>query len=179
MQSSDRVLARRYAQAFFEAAASKKEEEAARKELAEAYKALLPRMEFYKHPMMGAAKQKSALKEALGKSAGPRTLRFFELLIEKKRFGLLPYIVNNFGKLLDEHQGVVRAHVRAASALSEAEQAQLQKRLAAFTGKKVAIETKIAPELLGGVVVRMGDWVLDGSLQGKLGRLKQEFTKEQ
>lgn len=178
MQSSDRVLARRYAQAYFESAADRKEEEKARKELTEAYQAVLPRIDYYKHPMMGATKQKNSLKEALGPKAGPRTLRFLELLIEKKRFALLPYIVNNFGKLLDEHQGVMRAHVKTASDLSEAEKEKLAKKLAAFTGKSVAIETKIAPELLGGVVIRIGDWVLDGSLQGQLRRLKQEFTKE-
>jgi F-type H+-transporting ATPase subunit delta len=54
----------------------------------------------------------------------------------------------------------------------------LKKDLKNFVGKDVALDVKEAPELLGGMVVRVGDWVLDGSLQGKLRRLAAELVEE-
>jgi F-type H+-transporting ATPase subunit delta len=81
--------------------------------------------------------------------------------------------------MLDAQRGTVRAHVRSAGRLGEAEQRRLTDDLRKFSGKEVILDVKESPELLGGVVVRMGDWVLDGSLQGKLRRLAAQLVEEQ
>ena len=174
MQSSDRVLARRYAQAFFEALPAGTLDQA-RKELIEAHRELSPRMNEFKHPLLGAAKHKSILKQIIGSKIAPKTLRFLEVLVEKKRFPLLSAIVGDFSRLCDESRGLLRAHVRAAAALSKAEEETLIKKLEGFTGKDVALEIKLTPEIMGGMIVRIGDWVLDGSLQGQLRRMKEQM----
>ena len=112
-----------------------------------------------------------------GPSASPKTLKLMELLIDKKRFGLLPTVAAEFGRLADEARGLVRAQVRAAAELSPAESERLQAALGALSGKRVAVSVSAAPELLGGAVVRMGDWVIDGSIQGRLRRLEKHLSR--
>ena len=177
MQTSDRVLARRYAQALFLSAAEHKQEEKVRQELLEAYKALAPRMHALKNPTIAPSEKKALTKKAAA-GASSRTQHFLELLIDKQRMALLPVIVGDVGKLLDEGAGRVRAQVRSAVELSAEEQKALVQRLKRFSGKDVVLETKVDPELLGGVVVRMGDTVLDASLSGKLRQLAARLTEE-
>ena len=178
MQASDRILAQRYAKALFQAGVERKEEGRVQQDLGETLKLLRDQMEKFRNPLLGAARQKTLLKNLVGTKVSSTTLRFFELLIEKKRFTLLPWIAVDFGAMLDVQRNVVRAHVRSASALGEKELERLKTDLKKFSGKDVAVDVKEAPELLGGVVVKMGDWVLDGSLQGKLRRLAAQLVEE-
>ncbi|MBI3507586.1 MAG: ATP synthase F1 subunit delta [Proteobacteria bacterium] len=176
MQTQDRVLGRRYALALFQLSVEHKEADKIARELLSAFKALSPKMAAFKHPMTGAAKLKTELKNLVGTSVSSRTLRLLELLIEKKRFTLLPYVVAEFERLLDEHQGVVRAQVKSAADLSSADAETLRKGLEKFTGKKVTMDAKTNPELISGVTIKLGDWVLDGSIKGKLKRLQTELA---
>ncbi|MBI4423498.1 MAG: ATP synthase F1 subunit delta [Elusimicrobia bacterium] len=169
MQSSDRAVARRYAAAFFQSAGPGAGEKL-RQELAEAFRALGPKLDVLRMPTVAPNVKKELAATAAG-GVSAQTLSFLKLLIDKKRIGLLPVIVADFGRLLDESAGRLRAQVRAASELSPAELETLAKKLRAFTGKDVVLEIKTDPELLGGAVVRMGDTVLDGSIQGQLKRL--------
>lgn len=174
MNSNDRILARRYARALFQSAG--KEGEALRQELAEAVKALRGRLDAFRHPLAGPERKRSLLRAALGGRASALTTKFLELLIAKKRFDLLPAIAADFSRLLDERNGLVRAQVKSAAELAPREAQALQRQLAKFSGKEVALEVRVAPELLAGVVVRLGDWVLDASVQGKLRRLGRELA---
>lgn len=177
MNTSDRVLARRYAQALFLAASENGQQEKVRAELGEAFKALSPQLGVLKAPTV-AAKDKKALVQRSAPSLGGRTKAFLDLLIDKKRVNLLPVIVADLGRIADEGAGRVRAYVKSASELSPEELKALTDKLKRFSGKDVVAETKVDPELLGGVVVRMGDLVLDGSIQGKLKNLAAVLTEE-
>lgn len=169
---TDRVLARRYAMAF---CLSSESEEKAGAELIQAHRALFDKMGALKDPRVSSADKKAVLQRALPQaSAG--TLRFLGLLVDKKRFGLLPHVAADLGRILDERKGVARAAARTSHDLPPAEQEALRARLSDFSGKSVVLDLKTDPELLAGVVVRMGDWVLDGSLAGQLRRLGEELT---
>ena len=153
MQPSDRALARRYALAQFQVSLEHKAAEKSQSELAAAFKLIAPRMPTFKHPMESAAQKKDLLKSLLGNAASASTLRFLELLIEKKRFYLLPVIVAEYGRLVDEFKGLVRAQVRSAGDLTKGQADMLLTKLRKFTGKDVTVEVKTDPDLLGGVVV--------------------------
>ena len=178
MQSADRILAHRYAQALFEVGKDHKQEELLHQDLTEAMKLLRQEMDFFKHPMMGAARQKTLLKSVVGSKISSWTIKFLNILIDKKRFSLLPLVVMDYGAMLDASRGIMRAQVRSAGKLGESDQTRLKKDLKRLFGKEIALETKESPELLGGMVVRVEDWVLDGSLQGKLRRLAAQLTEE-
>lgn len=177
MTSSDRILARRYAAALFLSAAVAGEEERTAAELREAARALGPRMAQFRHPKTPVSRKRDALREELGNRVCSRTLRWLELLVEKKRFDLLPQAASDYGKLLDESRGTVRAEARTAFELDAPQSQELARRLEAFAGKKVLLSAAVDPGLLAGMVVRMGDWVLDSSLQGELRRLRERLAE--
>ncbi|MBI5200591.1 MAG: ATP synthase F1 subunit delta [Elusimicrobia bacterium] len=178
MNASDRTLSRRYAQALFLSAAEGGQQEKVRAELTEAYKTLSGQMAHLKNPTIGPKDHKALIQKS-APNLSSKTRSFLELLIDKKRINLLPVIVGDLIRIADEAAGRVRAQVRSASELSAEELETLLKRLRKYSGKDVVAETKVDPELLGGVVVRMGDLVLDGSIQGKLRNLAAALTEEQ
>lgn len=176
MQASDRVLAGRYAAALFQAASAKGEEQKVQADLGSAHKLLLDAMAALRHPRVPPASKKKLLHDTLGAKVGPTTLKFLDLLVDKKRFDLMVMIASVYAKLAADKRGAAKAQVRTAVALSAEAQQQLAAKLKKFTGKEIELDVKEDPELIGGVTVKIGDWVLDSSLRGQLRRMKESFN---
>lgn len=176
MQASDRVLAGRYAAALFQAAAAKSEDQKVAAELGAASKLLLDKTAVLRHPRVSAADKKKLLKAELDGKVSGTTLRFLELLVEKKRWELFHMISAVYGRLAADKRGVAKAVVRAARPLSADAQKALAARLKTFVGKDIELEVKEDPELIGGVAVKIGDWVLDSSLRGQLRRMRESIN---
>jgi F-type H+-transporting ATPase subunit delta len=176
MQASDRVLAGRYAAALFQAAAAKGEEQKVQADLSSAHKLLLDAMGALRHPRVSPATKKKLLHDALGDKVGATTLSFLNLLVDKKRFELMVMVAANYAKMAADKRGSAKAHVRAAVALSPDAQRDLAAKLKQFIGKDIELDVKEDPELIGGITVKIGDWVLDSSLRGQLRRLKESFN---
>jgi len=176
MQASDRVLAGRYAAALFQAAAAKGEEQKVQADLGSAHKLLLDAMAALRHPRVPPSSKKKLVHDALGDKVGATTLAFLDLLVDKKRFDLMIMVSAVYAKLAAEKRGAAKAHVRTAAALSADAQQQLVAKLKKFTGKEIELDVKEDPELIGGITVKIGDWVLDSSLRGQLRRLKESFN---
>jgi F-type H+-transporting ATPase subunit delta len=107
----------------------------------------------------------------------PMTLRFLELLIDKKRIAILPEIVEVFDRLMEEHRSVLRAQVYTAIALTPEAERRLKSGLDRLTGKNVVLEKRIDPYVLGGVVVHLGNRILDGSLRNGLSILSENLHR--
>jgi len=124
-----------------------------------------------------AASEKQAIigkiAEALGASASVR--RFVDLLAEKKRLDHLPLIAEVYGTLVDEYLGVITADITTSIPLNPGQIAQLENSLREATGGDVRITRHTDPELLGGVVTRIGDVVYDGSVKGHLERIRERL----
>jgi len=176
MQASDRVLAGRYAAALFQAASAKGEEQKVQVDLGSAHKLLLDALPQLRHPRVPPASKKKLLSEALGNKIGATTLNFLNLLVDKKRFDLMVMVAAVYAKLAAEKRGAAKAHVRTAAPLSGEAVKQLTDKLKTFTGKEIELEVKEDSELIGGITVKIGDWVLDSSLRGQLRRLKESFN---
>jgi F-type H+-transporting ATPase subunit delta len=101
--------------------------------------------------------------------------RFVLLLLERRRISALPAIARAYLELADAHTGRVRALVTSAQPLSPAEADRVRRSLEQRTGKKVIMETAVDPALIGGVVARVGDLVLDGSVRTQIAALKQRL----
>lgn len=176
MQASDRVLAGRYAAALFQAASAKGEEQKVQADLGSAHKLLLDAMGALRHPRVPPASKKKLLHDAIGDKVGATTLNFLNLLVDKKRFELMVMVSAVYAKLAAEKRGAAKAHVRTAKPLSPEEQKTLAAKLKNFSGKEIELDVKEDPELIGGIAVKIGDWVLDSSLRGQLRRLKESFN---
>lgn len=98
------------------------------------------------------------------------------LLVRRGRIELLPLVAAELRRLWEQREGIVHAVVTSAAPLSEADSRAISERLAAMTGDRVEVELAVDPALLGGVVVRMGDRLLDGSVRGRLERLRARLT---
>lgn len=178
MKASDRILASRYANALFEAAMSAGLEERVAEDLAAAQEvAAHPEAAVaLKTPRIGAADKKAIIDGVLGNVCSELALRFLQLLLDRKRFDLLSAAADSYRRLLGRLRRVSQAEARCARPLDPGLRAGIKAMLEAFQGGKVDLDEDVDPELLGGVVVRMGDWVMDASLRGELGRLERALA---
>lgn len=115
------------------------------------------------------------LTDPLGLSRLVRNFLF--VVIDRRRIGLLGRIREAFERLVDEREGILRAKVQAAAELRAEQRAQLEEALARLTGRQVRSEYAVDEELLGGLVLRLGSTVYDGSLRGRLEALRRRLAE--
>jgi F-type H+-transporting ATPase subunit delta len=128
------------------------------------------------NPLVAHAMKKAVMNELVEQiGASPTTRQALLLLVDRRRTKTLPYIAQFLRELADARKGVVRAEVTTAAPLSEAYYARLQAQLEKMTGKKVVVDRKTDPLLIAGVVTRIGDRILDGSLRTRLQSIKDSL----
>jgi F-type H+-transporting ATPase subunit delta len=146
---------------------------------ADALAALLqadPRMrQFLETPRVTPEQKKAALQQALAGRAPEMFVRFVMVLADKRRQALLPEIAAAYRDLVDERMGRVRVHVTISHEPDAALQAEIGNGLADRLGKTVIPTFTVDPELLGGMVVRVGDQILDGSLRTRAAQLRRRL----
>ena len=113
--------------------------------------------------------------EKMGLSPAVKSL--FNLMMEKNRLRILPDVRTYYQRLLDDLANVSRAEVISATALSQEAVAAIKESLEKVTGRTIIVEAKEDPELIGGVVARVGDLVLDGSVRTQLASIKENLIK--
>jgi F-type H+-transporting ATPase subunit delta len=101
---------------------------------------------------------------------------FLLVLVDHRRTAHLSAILGAFEKLVDERLGTLQVEVASAGELREQQQAALIRQLEAMTGKKIVLDLKIDSNLVGGMVVRLGSTVYDGSVRGQLEALGRQLT---
>jgi len=99
------------------------------------------------------------------------------LLTRRKRMYALTGIANELDRLSDQRAGIVRATVVSAEPLSESYAEKLTDELKAMTGKRIVLDQRHDPELLAGLVIRIGDQVIDGSARTKLAELSAHLLQ--
>ena len=100
---------------------------------------------------------------------------FLNLLIQKKRVVILPEIAEGFQAMVDEEKNISHGNVISAFELSAELQENVQKTLEKLTGKKVKLTTSVDPSIIGGIIAKVGDLVLDGSIKTQLAGLKDSI----
>jgi F-type H+-transporting ATPase subunit delta len=173
------TAAKRYANAFLETVIEKGKLEKAKDDMLTIKSTLESSSElrlFLKNPIVKNSQKIAALEAIFAKQVDKLTFRLINLLLEKNREGLLDEITRKFLALYNHHHGIIEAEVSSASELSDKQLKALVKQLESSTGKKVIINSKIDSDLIGGLMVRIDDTVIDGSVKYKLSQLKQSLT---
>jgi F-type H+-transporting ATPase subunit delta len=106
----------------------------------------------------------------------PLLRSFLQLLLARNRLQHLELICTHYEKMANELLGRVTAQVTTAVALDAGQRQDVQQKIARMTQKEVLLETRVDPSILGGLIVRVDNVVLDGSLQGQLARLRKELV---
>jgi F-type H+-transporting ATPase subunit delta len=109
----------------------------------------------------------------------PQAMNLAKLLVAKGRTGLAPQIAEAYLGLVDEHRGIAHATVITAVPLSDGEREAVEKRLGEMSGKQVIAHLEVEPSIVGGLVARIGDKVIDGSTHGKLLALKRSLAGQE
>ena len=177
------IVARRYAKALFALAkkAGKKAPAEYGKDL-EAFASVLEGspdlLKVFANPIISADVKKSVLSGVAGKiGLKPMVINFLSLLADKDRLPFVLEVSALYRTLLDAAEGVMRGQLVTAFALADARQDQIKVKLEKQSGKKLVLSFAVDPSIIGGVVLKVGDKVLDASLRAQLEILKEQIKR--
>lgn len=172
---AETAAVRRYARALFHVAQQQGEVEPVSEDL-QNFEALLratPRLlRVLRAPTIAAAGKRQLLRNAFADRLNALTLRFLEMVVVKRREGILLEVGEEFRKLSYEHLNLLPVQVTSAVALSAQEREALRGALGRRTGRRIELQERVDAALMGGAVLRIGDTILDGSVRGQLRRLR-------
>ncbi len=171
-------VARRYAHALMEIAEEQKAADSVAADLAAIEADLKGSRELrllLSSPVIHEGKKRAVFRELWETRVSRTTMAFVLLLTRKQREGVLPGVIEEFSVLHDQKRGVVGADVRTSVPISAAQERDLSAHLMRSTGKKIRLRTAVDPALRGGLVVRIGDTVVDASVRRQLERLRERF----
>ncbi|MDP2646784.1 MAG: ATP synthase F1 subunit delta [Desulfobacterales bacterium] len=130
------------------------------------------------NPLYDTASRKRVLQAVLSKlELFPVVNSFLLLLFDKGRFGLLNQINDFYELFLDEFNGVVRADLTSAFKLQPETVTRVKRELNRITGREVKLELSVDPALIGGIVTKIGDHILDGSIKTQLNNMKESLNR--
>jgi F-type H+-transporting ATPase subunit delta len=128
--------------------------------------------DFLTSPLAPAEAKKAVLQQLTQDQAHPYTLNFLMLLVDRRRIPLLEGICKHYQTLVRKRNNAVLAEITSTVELSEQQRQTVIEKVKAMTGaQQVELETRIDPDLIGGVVIKVGSQVLDASIRGQLRRL--------
>lgn len=166
-------MVRRYAEAVFQIALEKKDFDRWQADLEKAAEAADEEvLRLLEEPRVPAADKEHVLSERFGE-LNPLALNLVRLLLARGGLRSLPEIAGEFERLVDDYRGVGRAEVVTAVALDEADRTRVAAELEKTFGKKMKINTRVDPAIIGGLVARVDGKLLDGSTRSRLLALKQ------
>jgi len=132
---------------------------------------------FMETPRIADADRKAVVRRVFGDVLPRELVNFMLITIDKRRQRLLQDIAKQFQAMVDEHEGRIHVEVTVARAVDDTTQEMLATRLSRLLSKRVVPHMRVKPEILGGVVVRTGDTIFDGSVRRRLEGMRRQLMK--
>jgi F-type H+-transporting ATPase subunit delta len=175
------AVARRYAQALADVAISRGQAKAVEQELAQFAELVRSGQELHSIFASPVVSQKDKLKilSAIIDRTHPSetTVNLLRLLLSHYRLQDLEVVWRQLQRELNKREGILPAEITTAAPIDSAEQQALSSKLAQLTGKRIQLEYKVDPELIAGVVTKVGSVVYDGSVRTRLGTMKRKLIE--
>jgi ATP synthase F1 delta subunit len=172
------AIASVYARALFEAAREAGKLDLVREQLglfADALAANVEMQVFFFSPYFSSAEKQAGLESTL-KGADPLISNFLSLLIEGHRMPVLALTRTTFDDLWEHENKLIPVEVTSAIELSKATVNDIGERIGEQTGLKVQLTSTVDPDIIGGIVLRVGNSILDASIRGRLDQLRKEVA---
>lgn len=179
---TSRAAANRYARALFDVALKEANVERAQDDL-QAFADLVHGHDVLSHtlanPAVPAAKKRTVVQLLLDRSGGmtPAVSKLILLLADRDRLVLLPEVATAYRARLMDHQKVIRGEVTTAIPITPEKVRGLEQGLGQATGRRVVLEPRVDPSIIGGVITRIGSTVYDGSITTQLQKMKEALTE--
>lgn len=176
----DKSVAITFVNALLEVAAKKGQFEQIEKDLDLVCDVITRHEDFKKvllHPSVTRNDKKDLIKKVFGEPVSGLMRNFLNLLVDRRKELVLESIPDVYKKTIDEKKGVLRAKVQTVIPITGDRLNNLKKRLAKITGKSVEIEVVKDPQILGGMVIRIGNNMIDGSVASRLKNLKARLLE--
>ena len=174
-------VARRYASALFESARKQGKTDAVQKDLGTLdglWREAPDLRRVLESPLVPDERKHAIIDQTVGRELDPLSSAFLHLLVDKRREVILPIVREEYVRLADIARGLVRAEATVAARIDDVERAALVEALERRTGKQIELTVNVNPEIIGGVVIRMQDTVIDGSVRGSLEKLREQMLRE-
>lgn len=180
---SNNIATKRYAQAIFDIGQGKGQ--AALEQIGrdlDALKSCLdasPELEtLFSNPVFSTEEKTKVLKSLMEKGGIGQTVKdFCFLLLEKGRLSILAAVAETYRNMLDHLAGIVKSELITAIELSPEHQEEIRKSLEAKAGKKLAMNFSVDPSIIGGLILKIDDRALDGSLRAQINVLRENMKR--
>lgn len=182
MSMDNEIVAKRYALALFDLVKESGSIEQAEKEAEFVYKLFSDEKlsKFLSYPTITLEQKKTLISEHLKDNISKQLLNTVLLMLDRKRGDSIAAMAKQFIKLAMEEQQEAEAVVYSVAPLSEEQQITISTLIAKKVGKqKLRMKNEIQPDLIGGLKIRVGNQIFDGSIKGKLENLKRQLTETQ
>ncbi len=132
---------------------------------------------FLETPRIEPSAKKDAIREVFEGRIPDRLLRFLFVVIDKRRSRILPEIADEFAGMVNEHFGRLKVDITTASEPDKALKEELKQRLGRLLDREILPRYRVNPRIIGGVIVRVGDRIMDGSIRHRLQMLRRSLLK--
>ena len=130
-----------------------------------------------REPNVPAQRKEKAIRQALAGKVLPTSLNLALLVVQRELVDLMPNIARELEQLVLDYKNEAIADVTTATRIDDAQLTQIKQALEKRTGKTIITHTRVQPDILGGVIARVGDQVIDGSVRSRLAALRQQLLK--
>jgi F-type H+-transporting ATPase subunit delta len=171
------AIARRYAEAMFDLALKQNTLDRTLGDVQEIARLFSKHTLAYllREPKIPARRKEQALREALSANVLPTSLNLALLVVQRELVDLMPNIAAELQQMVFDYKNQATAEVTTAVPLDEQQEDLVKRALERRTGKAILLQTRVDPTILGGVVARVGDRVIDGSVRQRLEVLKRQL----
>lgn len=128
-------------------------------------------------PRINVNEKKKIIDDVFGNYVNREIVNFIKILIDKRRIGYIIDIANEFERMVYEYKGIVKAKAYSSICLNSEQIKKIEKKLSEQSGKTVEIENIVDKSLLGGIMIKFNDVVIDGTLKGKLEDLENNLNR--